>query len=166
MAAVVLLELAEAVGTVGVPVNAGLANGALLGGYAEIGDGAFVSGNAGIHQFVRVGRLAMVGGLAVLTKDLPPFCTAATGCRNRVAGVNIVGLRRAGLTPLERSDVRKAFRSLYLRGCNLREAALRITNDYPAGPARELGAFVVSSKRGVCVCRIAGGAGTDEDAEP
>ena len=52
-----------------------LANGALLGGYATIDSGAFISGNAVVHQFCRVGRLAMMGGMSGVSKDVPPFCT-------------------------------------------------------------------------------------------
>ncbi|NCC53627.1 MAG: hypothetical protein EOM20_20790, partial [Spartobacteria bacterium] len=67
-----------------------LANGALLAGYVEVGDRAFVSGNAGVHQFVKIGRLAMLGGGCIVTKDLPPFCTVGSASLNEVIGLNTV----------------------------------------------------------------------------
>ena len=73
-----------------------LANGALLAGYVIVGDRAFLSGNCMVHQFTRVGELAMMQGGAGISKDLPPF-TIARG-DNRSGGLNVVGLRRAGVS--------------------------------------------------------------------
>lgn len=127
-----------------------LANAALLGGYAEVGDGAFISGNAAVHQFVRVGRLAMLGGLSVATKDVPPFCIVRTGSYNRLAGINVVGLRRAGVSPEDRAAARSAFRALFRTNRPFREALAEVEASRSGGPALEIVAFVRASKRGVC----------------
>lgn len=130
-----------------------LANGVLLAGYVEIGDGAFVSGNTAVHQFCRVGRLAMLGGLGAVSKDVPPFCVTATGSYNRVAGLNTIGMRRAGISSEDRLLARRVFRRIFLEGRNLRTAAESALAEGLSGPAQEIALFVTSSKRGICVHR-------------
>lgn len=126
-----------------------LANGALLAGYAELGDRTFVSGNSAVHQFCRIGRLAMLGGVSVVTKDVPPFCIHMTGACNRIAGLNIVGLRRAGLTAAQRKSIQHAFNMVYRSGLNVTQALERLRADAPDELACEFIAFVASSKRGI-----------------
>ena len=134
-----------------------MANGVLLAGYVEIGDRAFLSGNAVVHQFCRVGRLAMVSGLGALSQDLPPFCVAHSTSTNKVSGVNVVGLRRAGIDETDRGAIRRAFRMLYLEGRNTRDAVAAIDEVFPEGsPAREIADFVRASERGVCTARRRG----------
>lgn len=130
-----------------------LANGVLLAGYVHIGEQAFISGNAVVHQFCQVGRLAMVSGLGAVSQDLPPFCIQHSTETNKVSGINIVGLRRAGMTVEERTDIRRAFRMLYMAGLNTRAAAEGILESFPTGPARELALFIQASKRGICSYR-------------
>lgn len=127
-----------------------IANGALLAGYVEVGDRAFISGNVVIHQFCRIGRLAMLSGLSGISKDVPPFCITAGVSRNRVGGLNIVGLRRAGFTPEERKQVKAAFDTLYRSGLNVSQAVERLKNQFPDGPASEFWRFAEQSKRGLC----------------
>ena len=74
-----------------------LANNALLGGHVIVEDRVFIGGGCVFHQHIRVGRLAICQGASAFSKDVPPFTIAAE--RNGVAGLNVVGLRRAGLTP-------------------------------------------------------------------
>jgi len=141
-----------------------LANGVLLAGYVEVGDGAFISGNAVVHQFNRIGRLAMVSGLSGLGKDLPPFCTTRGVRTNCVAGLNVIGMRRAGMTPAQRLEAKRAFKLLFTTGLNVRQALERLRADFPAGgPAHELADFVTASKRGICAW--AGVATGEEEAE-
>jgi UDP-N-acetylglucosamine acyltransferase len=140
-----------------------IANGVLLGGYVDIGDGAFLSGNVVVHQFVRIGRLAMLGGNAGLSKDVPPFCTAHSVRYNQIAGLNVVGMRRAGLSPAERMEVRRAFAILYRSGLNVTQALDRLRQEFGAGPALELIEFVAASRRGICAM-AAGSADEDDDA--
>ncbi len=135
--------------------NVILANGALVAGHVQIGDGAFISGNCLLHQFVRIGRLAMLGGGAGVSKDVPPFCLVAPLCVNRVAGLNMVGLRRAGVSVRSRIALEHAFRRIFCSGRNLRSAASEfVDRDDEDALVRELAAFVLESKRGVC--RFAG----------
>lgn len=127
-----------------------VANGALMGGYVEVGSGAFISGNCLLHQFTRVGRLAMLGGGAGISKDVPPFCTVHGLQVNTVSGLNSIGLRRSGIPPEERMEIKLAFRLLYLSGMNVSQAVKKIQNELKSDAARELAEFVASSKRGVC----------------
>jgi UDP-N-acetylglucosamine acyltransferase len=128
-----------------------IANGVLLAGYVDVGDGAFLSGHVVVHQFVRIGRLAMVGGASGLSKDVPPFCMVGGMARNQVAGLNVIGMRRAGLNPDQRKAVKAAFGTLYRSGLNVGQAVKEIKATAQAGSAAaEMAAFVEESKRGIC----------------
>jgi UDP-N-acetylglucosamine acyltransferase len=131
-----------------------LANGALLGGHVQIGDRAFVSGNAVVHQHVRVGRLAMLQGLSAASLDVPPFCVVSTG-KNALAGVNVVGLRRAGVDGEGIAAVRRAYRALFYGRPNLRKARARLEQELAASGGstpelEELFRFLDGGSRGVC----------------
>jgi UDP-N-acetylglucosamine acyltransferase len=138
-----------------------IANGALLAGYVEVGERAFISGNALIHQFVRIGRLAMLSGSSGIGKDVPPFCTTVGVCRNRIAGLNVVGLRRAGIGPEERQAIRSAIKLLYRSGLNVSQAVERIKKEFPQPAVQEICAFIEASKRGICTMR----GDTEEETE-
>jgi len=125
-------------------------NGSLLAGYVEVGDGVFISGNCGVHQFVKIGRLAMLGGGGGISKDVPPFCTTRTTGFNEVVGLNVVGMRRAGMTPEERKQVKAAYRILYRSGLNVTQAVEQIRASFDSGPALEFCDFVAGSERGLC----------------
>jgi UDP-N-acetylglucosamine acyltransferase len=133
--------------------NVIMANNVLLAGYVEVGDRAFISGHCSVHQFNRIGRLAMMGGNSAVSRDVPPFCLVAPVSLNTVAGVNTVGMRRAGFTAAERLEVNRAFKLLYRSGLNLREAVQEIRRKFPTGPAAEMAAFAEGSKRGLCTGR-------------
>ena len=130
-----------------------IANGALLAGYVEVGERAFISGNAVIHQFVRIGRLSMLSGCSGIGKDVPPFCTTVGVSRNRIAGLNVVGLRRAGIGPEERQAIRSAIKLLYRSGLNVSQAVERIKKEFPQPAVQEICAFIEASKRGICTMR-------------
>jgi UDP-N-acetylglucosamine acyltransferase len=138
-----------------------IANGALLAGYVEVGERAFISGNAVIHQFVRIGRLAMLSGVSGIGKDVPPFCTTVGVCRNRIAGLNVVGLRRAGIGPEERQAIRSTIKILYRSGLNVSQALERIKKEFTQPAVQEICAFVEASKRGICTMH----AEDEEEAE-
>ena len=91
-----------------------LANGSLLGGHCVMEDNVFLSGNAALHQFVRAGRLSLLSGCSGTTKDIPPFIIQQN--INVVVGVNVVGMRRAGIPVANIDGVRRAFRLLYREG--------------------------------------------------
>ncbi len=87
-----------------------LVNGVALGGHAELGDRCNVGGGVGVHQFCRIGRLAMVGGMATVTSDVPPFCVLIE--RNMLQGLNVVGLRRSGVPRDQITMLRAAYREV------------------------------------------------------
>ncbi len=130
--------------------NCILANGALVGGHAAMGDNAYLSGNAALHQFVRMGRLALVSGMSASTKDIPPF-VMMQGI-NVICGVNVIGLRRAGMPHDQIDAVRRAYAMLY-RDNNLLSVALeKIDGELASSPAvAELLQFIRDSKRGICL---------------
>jgi UDP-N-acetylglucosamine acyltransferase len=134
-----------------------VANGALLAGYVEVGDGAFISGNVVIHQFVRIGRLAMLSGGCGIGKDVPPFCTTVGIQRNSIGGLNAIGMRRAGLSPAERAQVKQAFDFLYRSNLNVSQALDRMRQEFADGPAMEFLEFVATSRRGICPMRGSAG---------
>ncbi len=124
-----------------------LVSGALLGGHVHVARQAIISGNAAVHQFTRIGRLAMVGGLSKVTQDIPPFMM--TDREGSVAGINLVGLRRAGYGPQERADVKEAFRILYRMGLNLPHALELIEDQGTTAVAPLVEFLVLSSRRGL-----------------
>lgn len=125
-----------------------IANGALFGGHASVADQAFISGNCLVHQFVRVGTLALMQGGSAISKDLPPY-TISRGC-NHICGLNTVGLRRAGLSAEERLELKQVYRQLFRSGKNLKAAVMEAKGQFRTGPATTLIEFVGASKRGVC----------------
>jgi UDP-N-acetylglucosamine acyltransferase len=125
-----------------------LCNGALVGGHCLLADGAFISGNCAIHQFSQIGRLAMLSGGATISRDLPPFLMGEG--RNRVVGVNVVGMRRAGMPSDQINAVREAYRILFLQRMVLPAALEHIERAVGNVEAvAELLAFVRASKRGI-----------------
>jgi UDP-N-acetylglucosamine acyltransferase len=89
-----------------------IANNVVMGGHVEIGDNAVIGGAAAIHQFVRIGRVAMVGGVSGVEADVIPF-GSVLGNRARLAGLNVVGLRRRGCGREALHTLRAAFRLLF-----------------------------------------------------
>ena len=130
-----------------------LAGGAMLAGHSLVQERAFISGNCLVHQFVRVGALSMMQGGAAISKDLPPF-TMARGY-NAICGLNTVGLRRAGINPPERLELKKLYRLLFRDGGNIRQALAEAQKIFTNGLALELLRFVMASQRGVCADRAA-----------
>ncbi len=129
--------------------NCIFANCALLGGHVETGDRVFLSGNSAVHQFCRVGRLAFLSGSSASSKDIPPFWVMQDV--NRVCGVNVIGMRRAGVPTNEIQAVRRAFRFIYIERVMISAALMRMEAEMGSIPAvRELIEFIRSSKRGIC----------------
>ena len=125
-----------------------IANGAMLGGHVTVFDRVFISGNCLIHQFVRIGTLALMQGGSGISKDLPPF-TIARG-NNGICGLNIVGLRRAGLSSAERLEFGGPDHALFRSGKNLRPAIAEAQGKFTGEHAKSMLEFVSSAKRGVC----------------
>jgi UDP-N-acetylglucosamine acyltransferase len=125
-----------------------LANGALLGGHAMVEDRAFISGNCLIHQFTRVGTLAIMQGGSAISKDLPPFTVSLR--QNEICGLNTVGLRRANFTAEQRLELKQVYQALFRSGQNLRSAITAARGKFSGTAARVLIEFVAAAKRGVC----------------
>jgi UDP-N-acetylglucosamine acyltransferase len=136
-----------------------LANGALVGGHAVVGDRAFLSGCCLAHQFVRIGALVLMQGGAAVSLDVPPY-TIAAGV-NRICGLNVVGLRRAGFGPEERRELKRLYRALFLGGESPRQAAARAAKESPGRAARVLLDFILSGRRGLCRHGRAAGSGKE-----
>jgi len=87
-----------------------LSNGVLLAGHVHVGPRALLSGNAVVHQFVRIGTLAIVGGASRVNRDVPPYAMLVGDSRLR--GLNRVGLERAGVDATSRAELRELYRIL------------------------------------------------------
>jgi UDP-N-acetylglucosamine acyltransferase len=120
--------------------NVILTNNTMLGGHVSVSDRAFVSGGVAVHQFCRIGRLAMVGGLARIRQDVPPFVTVDGGS-TMVVGLNRVGLRRAGFTPQQLAELKEAYRVIYRSGLPWEEMLDSLEEKFTAGPAAEFLTF-------------------------
>jgi UDP-N-acetylglucosamine acyltransferase len=125
-----------------------LVNGALVGGHVELADHSILSGHAVVQQRVRIGRLAMLSGLGSTSKDIPPFVLQQG--YNCVSGLNLVGMRRAGLSAEAINGLRDAFRILYKEGRPLSAALDRIETDLDAiAEVVEFIAFIRASRLGI-----------------
>ncbi|MEX2138417.1 MAG: acyl-ACP--UDP-N-acetylglucosamine O-acyltransferase [Pirellulales bacterium] len=124
-----------------------LANNALLAGHVIVEDSAFLSGAVGVHQFCRIGALAMIGGLARVVQDVPPYVLidGISGC---VVGLNLVGLRRNGYTTEQVAELKRAYRMIYRRGTKWSEILEALKNEFAEGPATAFHQFLSSGKRG------------------
>lgn len=126
-----------------------MVNAVLLAGHVEIGERALLSGGVAVHQFTRVGRLAMVSGVIAMTMDVPPFCIS--GERNTINGLNIVGMRRAGIARDDITRLRAAFRDAFRRPLPRQEIiACLEEHGRTCALAQEMADFVRTAKRAVC----------------
>jgi UDP-N-acetylglucosamine acyltransferase len=126
-----------------------IASCALVAGYAEIEDEAFISGGVVIHQYSRIGRLAMIAGNTRVNSDAPPFFLYAD-YNIAAKGLNLVGLKRAGFSLADVRALKAAYRLLFRAGLKLEEALARIDAEIPTEHTRHLTGFIRSSKRGIC----------------
>ncbi len=125
------------------------ANNVLLAGHVRVQDRAFLGGGSVFHQFMEVGALAMARGGCRFSKDIPPFLVA-TG-ENHVAGINAVGLRRAGISAGARKEIKKAFHLLYQSGFNVSQALAAAEKETWGPEAARFFDFIrEAKKRGIC----------------
>jgi UDP-N-acetylglucosamine acyltransferase len=113
-----------------------MANYTGISGHVEIEDRVVISGHVGVHQFVRIGRLAMIGGMSKVVQDVPPFMIA-DGRPCKVYGLNVVGLRRNGILPGVRAALKQAYKYLYRSEMNLSQAMEAITNEIEPSVERD-----------------------------
>ena len=126
-----------------------IASCSLLAGYVEVEDQAFISGGVAVHQYSRIGRLAMIAGMTRVNSDVPPFFLGAGGYVV-AKGLNVVGLRRAGYKASDVAVLKQAYRLLYRSGLKLDEALRRIESEVPTPETLHLVSFIRRSERGIC----------------
>lgn len=130
--------------------NCVLANSATLAGHVTLEDNAVIGGLSAVHQFVRVGRLSIVGGCSKVVQDIPPF-SMCDGHPAKVIRTNVVGLKRAGLDLDMIQNLNRVFKILFHSGLARKTALARIAQEFPPTPEIEhLTFFVKTSQRGIC----------------
>jgi len=120
-----------------------------LAGHVTVEDRVILGGMTAVHQFCRIGRHAMCGGVAKIVKDIPPFMTA-DGNPGILRGLNHIGLERAGFPPDHIRALKEAYKTLFLRGLPQDEALTLLRSQYnPPAPILHLAEFIESSVRGI-----------------
>ena len=125
-----------------------MVNSAVAAGHVTIEDKAIVSGLAAIHQFTRVGSLAMLSGGSMANQDIVPYCTAR-GDRAKPVTLNLVGLRRNGVTPESVKSIKHVFKTLFFGGYLMKDAIARLKAERLSPEAMHMVEFCEGSKRGV-----------------
>ena len=125
-----------------------IANHTAITGHVQIGEGAVLSGYAKIHQFCRIGPLAMIGAGCLISQDIPPFCMLRE--TNFITGPNTIGLRRAGFSNEARLDIRKAIKMFFFDGLNAKNALEQIERSGLTSPEVHVFCnFIKETKRGI-----------------
>ncbi len=125
------------------------ANAATLAGHVTVEDFAIVGGLVAIHQHVRIGASAILGGGAMVTLDIPPFCMAA-GDRAKLHGLNVVGMRRRGMGEDTVKSVRRAYRTLFQSSLRLTDALTRLREEHAdCEEVQYMVGFIERSERGI-----------------
>lgn len=126
-----------------------IANYAGISGHVEIGDRTVISGLVGIHQFVRIGKMCMIGGMSRILRDIVPY-VITEGHTATPRGLNVIGLRRNGVSSETRGEIKKAYKILFRSGLNTEEALEEIRTQVKDTPEiQEFVGFVKGSKRGI-----------------
>lgn len=126
-----------------------IASCALIAGHVEVESQAFISGGVGIHQWSKIGRLAMIGGNVRVSQDCPPYFLYGD-FDVAPKGLNLVGLKRAGLPATEIQSLKRAYKLLYRSGLKLTAALERIETEVPTEHTLHLVQFIRRCKRGIC----------------
>lgn len=127
-----------------------LSNAIQMGGHVCIEDWAVVGGLTALHQFVRIGTHAMVGGASRVSKDIPPY-TRAAGSPCRLYGLNTVGLSRRGFSKATQRQLKRAYRVLFASRWNLSQAIENLRKESLSPDVERLVSFVEMSERGVTI---------------
>ncbi len=128
--------------------NVIIANNTPLGGFVEVFSGAFISANCAVHQFVKVGRYTMTGGLTKVVSDVPPFVTTNA---NPAAfkGLNAIGLKRAGFKPEQRKEIKHLYKIIYQQNSRISLILEKLANEKNTPVQNEIFNFIKNSKRGI-----------------
>ena len=126
-----------------------LVNSVALAGHVEVGDWSIISGLSAVHQFVKIGKHVMVGGGAMVRKDIPPYITVA-GDPLSYAGVNSVGLRRREFNNEQIKEIQDVYRVIFQSGKNISQAVDSVKVEFSSSQlASEIIDFIQSSERGL-----------------
>ncbi len=126
-----------------------ISNAGTLAGHVIVEDGAVIGGLCGIHQFVRVGRMSMIGGCSKATQDIPPFLMA-DGNPAKIHGLNIIGMQRRNVSEEARRVLKDAYRIVYRENLTVSQALAKIKTDLPACPELDhFVSFIAASERGI-----------------
>jgi UDP-N-acetylglucosamine acyltransferase len=127
-----------------------MANAATLGGHVVVEDHAVIGGLVAVHQFVRIGAYAMVGGFSGVGQDVPPFMMAS-GPRASLYGLNLVGLKRHGFSQETVEELKKAYRILFREKLTLKAALKKVQEELPyTEEIARLVEFINANRRGIC----------------
>jgi len=130
--------------------NCIIANIGTLAGHVTLEDRVVIGGLAGVHQFTRVGKMAIVGGCSKVVQDVPPFSTC-DGNPARVYGLNLVGVKRAGMLEKSQRELRKAFKILFHSKLILKNGIEKVKKEIgPVEEVKYLLDFLKNSERGIC----------------
>ena len=121
-----------------------IANSVALAGHIYIESQARISGVLGVHQFVHIGRLAMVGGMSRIERDVPPF-TIVEGNPSRVRALNLIGLKRSGMSAEDLKALRSAFKQVYRSGTPLQQALTELGHNSPHPSVKHFQQFLYHS---------------------
>ena len=127
-----------------------LSNAVMLAGHVQVEDEAIFGGLTGVHQFVKIGQKAMIGGASKVVQDVPPYITAA-GNPAHAAGLNLVGMLRSGVDENARQSIKQAYKILYLSGLGLEQAMIVMRQQVPAcNELEQFMSFLKQADRGIC----------------
>jgi UDP-N-acetylglucosamine acyltransferase len=126
-----------------------IVNGVTLAGHVEIGEYAIIGGLAGVHQFIHIGKHAMISGGSLVRKDVPPFVKAAKEPLSYI-GINSIGLRRRGFSSEKINEIQNIYRILFQKNNNVSQASRILEAELDASPERdEVLTFINNSQRGI-----------------
>ncbi len=126
------------------------ANGATLAGHIEVDDRAVIGGLSALHQFIKVGSLAMLAGGSMVAQDVPPF-VMVSGNRAKPVGINKLGLERAGFQSAALANIKQMYKTVFLSNASLSDAKEAILQMPSSGPEVDtFVSFLNRSTRGIC----------------
>ena len=120
----------------------------LLAGHVSVGDYTFISGNVVVHQFCRIGAMAMIGGFTGINKDVPPYMLVRGP--SVVRSLNLVGLRRAKIARESMTALKEAYKLIYTSGINTAQAVVEMKKMPSLKELDVLIKFIETTKRGIC----------------
>jgi len=127
-----------------------LANAATLAGCITVGDDAVLGGLVGVHQFVRIGAFAMIGGCSAVAQDVPPYVSVA-GNHAKLYGLNLIGLKRHGFSKDQIQTLKRVYKHVFRSGLTQKDAVTEARQKWPDIPEVEhFLSFIEQSKRGIC----------------